>query len=489
MRFLTSFAGTFARIALAVGFLLSLAAPGARAQSWIGPSGTGDTGNWSVSTNWSSAAVPNAIGASVIFNTPPATRTVTVDSGASGFTVGSITFNNNSASVSTLAIPAGSSLILDNGGNGVTLSFNGSGASLANNAISSPSTGGPLVFNDNVTAAVNYIANSTANITTQGAFNWIGTASGTGGFIKTGPGVMTMGTALKHYTGPTVFDTDSGRTRISVAGRPADTSSVTVKSGAQIDFITAGGSYTLGTGPLNLNGTGLGPTSSPGFFPGAIRNDTGLLVTVTNPVVLQSDTLIHVQASAGTGNTSNPTGSTTLSGNVSGPGRLTFAAPNSNIDQGFLVLTGANTYSGGTLVAGGILQVSGANATLGMGNVTVDNATSPLSIARLQILAGVSNAIADSATLSLAGGNAGRVDLGAGINETVAGLVLNGSTQAFGTYGSTSSSATFQNDTFFSGTGIITVAPVPEPGGILLVCGLAAGGAGWLRRRTIGKAI
>jgi autotransporter-associated beta strand protein len=207
-------------------------------------------------------------------------------------------------------------------------------------------------------------------------------------------------------------------------------------------------------------------------------------VTITNAVVLQSDTLIHVQATAGTGGGATPTGSTTLSGNISGPGKLTFTAPNSNIDQGFLILTGANTYSGGTLVAGGILQVSGANATLGTGNVTVDNASSPSSIARLQILAGVTDAIADSATLSLAGGNAGRADLGAGINETVAGLVLNGTTQAFGTYGSTSSGATFQNDTFFSGTGIITVAPVPEPGGILLLCGLAVGGAGWLRRRS-----
>ena len=96
-------------------------------------------------------------------------------------------------------------------------------------------------------------------------------------------------------------------------------------------------------------------------------------------------------------------------------------APNSNIDQGFLVLTGANTYSGGTLVAGGILQVNGANATLGTGNVTVDNATSPSSIARLQILAGVSNAIADTATLSLAGGNAGRVDLALGSMRSLVG--------------------------------------------------------------------
>jgi hypothetical protein len=78
-------------------------------------------------------------------------------------------------------------------------------------------------------------------------------------------------------------------------------------------------------------------------------------------------------------------------------------------------------------------------------------------------------------------------DLAAGINETVAGLVLNGVPQAFGTYGSTASAATNQNDTFFSGTGIITVAPVPEPSGILLMCGVVAGGLGWLRRRGLSR--
>jgi PEP-CTERM motif len=99
-------------------------------------------------------------------------------------------------------------------------------------------------------------------------------------------------------------------------------------------------------------------------------------------------------------------------------------------------------------------------------------------------LAGVSNAIADSATLSLKGGTAGMADLAAGINETVAGLVLNGVAQGFGSYGSTASTADFRDNQFFSGTGIITVAPVPEPAGILLVCGLVAGGFAWRRRRA-----
>jgi len=42
----------------------------------------------------------------------------------------------------------------------------------------------------------------------------------------------------------------------------------------------------------------------------------------------------------------------------------------------------------------------------------------------------------------------------------VGGLVLAGVAQAPGTYGSTLSPATFQNDEFFAGTGTVTVRPV-----------------------------
>ena len=66
----------------------------------------------------------------------------------------------------------------------------------------------------------------------------------------------------------------------------------------------------------------------------------------------------------------------------------------------------------------------------------------------------------------------------------MSGLFLNGVAQAEGTYGSTSSSATFKNDEFFSGDGIITVAAVPEPGTTALLLGaLGIFGFQYLRRR------
>jgi len=114
--------------------------------------------------------------------------------------------------------------------------------------------------------------------------------------------------------------------------------------------------------------------------------------------------------------------------------------------------------------------------------VTVDDTNSPSSIARLQILSGVLNAINDGSTLRLlGGGTAGVADenfaiLGAGINETVGSLILGGVTQTSpGTYGSVASGANFQSDEFFSGTGVITLVPEPASVSLMLMPALMLG--------------
>jgi fibronectin-binding autotransporter adhesin len=431
---------------------------------WNAPLG----GSWNSAGNWNPATIPNAVGANATFNgaatanNPAQTgnRTVTVDAAQ---TVGSIVFNNDlSTFTNSLTAGTAGSLTFDETGAGPATITVPAASGTGNNTISAPMT---LV--DNLVAQVDQVTASSA----AGALNLTATIGGAGGFIKQGDGLVTFGTGAKTYTGPTILS--GGRMRMSSAARAQSTSSFTINAGGQLDLISAS-SYTLG-GPLILNGSGA--TSGPfAVFPGAIRNDTGLVVTITNAVTLQTNTLIHVQATAGTGSSASPTGSMTFSGTISGPGKLTFTAPNSNIDQGSLILTGANTYTGGTLVAGGILEVSGATANLGTGNVTVDNASSTASIARLSIDAGVLDAIADNATLSLAGGGtAGVADqnfaiLGAGVNDVVGGLVLGGVTQNTpGTYGSTASTAMFQNDEFFSGPGVVTLAAVPEPASLSLL--------------------
>jgi len=115
-----------------------------------------------------------------------------------------------------------------------------------------------------------------------------------------------------------------------------------------------------------------------------------------------------------------------------------------------LLLTDVNELSGTVTVAGGTLVLDGAAGSLGESctNVVVDAGT--LTVEN-------SSAIANRADLSIAAGGGAKVELAAGVNEAVAHLYLDGEMRRVGTYGSTSSAATYKNDEFFSGTGVLTV--------------------------------
>lgn len=342
-------------LATSASALLFLSFPAAHAETYVP---AGGTSSWAIPGNWNPASVPNAVGAVAQFNgNNTGNRTIHTDSGIAGFTVGAILFDLEGTGTSTNSLQtgtvAGSKLILDNGGAGAILFTHGSAT--GNNTISVP-----LVLNDLVIAQVD----QTTSTSQAGSLNLTAAISGPGSILKQGEGLMTFGTGAKTYTGETVLN--GGRTRMSSTAQPSATSSFTINAGAQLTLINGagGGSYTFGTGPLNLNGTGA--TSGPySAFPGAIRNDTNLAVTINNPTVLQSDTLLHVQGAV--------TGSLTFTNTISGVGSLTLMARNSNADLGQLFLNGNNSYEGGTIVNGGILNVN-SDAALGAegGSVVLD---------------------------------------------------------------------------------------------------------------------
>jgi autotransporter-associated beta strand protein len=430
-------------------------------------------GTWNLDVNWNPSGIPNSTGASALFNgadngsnpAQTANRIITLDVAQ---TIGSLFFNNDVSFTNTLAVGTAGSLIFDETDAGpATITTFGFGT--GNNTISAAMT-----LTDTVVAVV---ANTSAT-SAAGSLNLTGAISGPGGFIKQGDGTATFGTAAKTYLGST--ELSGGRMRISVTGAPTLSSSFTIDAGAQLELLTAG-TYSLGSGVLNLNGTGASGGPNVGF-PGAIRPTTGLAQTITNAINLQTDTLIHVQGAAA--------GALTLSGSISGVGGLTFGALPFNADLGRLIFGNDNSYLGGTFIQGGTISLATSNADLGNGDVTVLSANAQFAgaAAKLQITTGVLDAIADTATLSLAGGRTfdvaddGYVELQAGVNEFVGALILGGVSEPVGTYGSTASTADFQSDEYFSGEGIVTV--VPEPGAAVVLLGGFGALLGLQRKRS-----
>ncbi|MDA3798397.1 MAG: hypothetical protein PF692_04875 [Kiritimatiellae bacterium] len=110
--------------------------------------------------------------------------------------------------------------------------------------------------------------------------------------------------------------------------------------------------------------------------------------------------------------------------------------------------------------------VNNSNAgTLNFGETEGDIHVGGLS--KLTIKENVADAIDNSYSLYIKDDyNTSQIVLETGINEEVENLYINGVAQERGTYGSTTSAATYQNDNIFSGDGIITV---PPPGTVLIV--------------------
>jgi autotransporter-associated beta strand protein len=109
-------------------------------------------------------------------------------------------------------------------------------------------------------------------------------------------------------------------------------------------FTTAAPAYALSGNPLEFR------SNSAGALPQIVQNSPNA-VTISTPVTLTNGLTV-----SGSGNLS-------LTGVIGGPGTLTYSG------AGTLTLSGANTYSGGTSVLSGTMQVSG-DAALGTGPVS-----------------------------------------------------------------------------------------------------------------------
>jgi fibronectin-binding autotransporter adhesin len=356
--------------------------------------------------------------------------------------------------------------------------------------------GGNGVWNTGVGANQNWTdANGSANTSfTNGFFAVFQGAVGTvtvddslGQVIASGMQFVTSGylvngqpiTLTPTNTGSNLSQLNVGDGSPASAGTVATIGAVLQGSATleKVDFgtliLTGVNTYTGGTaidgGTLQISAdNNLGAPSGALSFNGGTLNTTAN-ITTPRPVTLN--------ASGGTVDV-NPSTVLTLTGSINGTGALT------KTDSGTLVLTGANTYTGGTFINAGAVQVS-ADANLGgpSGGLTFTGAgtladAGTFSSLRTVTLSGAGTtatfAVAAGQTLTLAG-----VISGAGaLTKTDSGrLVLTGAETYTGTTtvsagalyvdGSTTSATNVASGATLGGTGIIGGSMTAANGGTL----------------------
>lgn len=143
---------------------------------------------------------------------------------------------------------------------------------------------------------------------------------------------------------------------------------------------------------------------------------------------------------------------------ISGIGQLRVYSNGSSLSPVAIALTNpGNSYSGGTLVSQyGYLDVKNGG-TLGTSKVTV----APGALLKLEHGTAIDNAA--TLELQIDVGRTGRVDLADGVVENVGRISLGGIpyTQQGMSFGSTSSGAQYQDDNYFTGSGIVRIQPAP----------------------------
>ena len=341
-------------------------------------------------------------------------------------------------------------------GTGAIKVINGSGCALV--AEETGAINIPNAWTVSQSASINLVANS-SGVTYSG--NWAlgsytmtlgnsgsgadvisGVLSGTGGIARqtqANAGVIRL-TGANTYTGKTSIQAGTlSVSSINKVTSPNPSSNLGVPSSAANGTIAIGSSTYTGT----LLYTGPGETSDRVIA----------LAGTTGGAVIQADgtgalVLTAVNTATGAG-----AKTLTLQGSSTALNSIGKIVNNSSVNTTAVVkdgtgtwkLTGANTYTGGTTVSQGTLEISGSvagNVTNNAGVLTLDNATVTASTATLAVYSGT------TVNLSYTGTN------------SVNALVIDGAPMGSGVWGPVGSTAPNQN-AIFNGSGFINVLGKP----------------------------
>ncbi|HEY1378138.1 MAG TPA: autotransporter-associated beta strand repeat-containing protein, partial [Gemmataceae bacterium] len=242
------------------------------------------------------------------------------------------------------------------------------------------------------------------------------------------------------------------------------TAGALVKAGAGTLVLSGTNTYTGGT-RVDAGTLRVGADANLGAAAGPVTINTGATVAATGTFSASRPVQIGPASGAGVATVDVASGATVaLSGTVSdrpgGSGGLLKTGP------GALALTGTNTYTGGTTVNAGVLQVGG-DASLGAGPVTVGPfgtlryAATATTARTFTLNAGVLEAPA-GVTLTLNGAAVGGGFLrGAGTFAATGGAVLAGATTSSSSTVTVSGPASFAN--FTNGGALAVTAGVAGP--------------------------
>lgn len=476
-------------LALVVG----TAAESATAQTWAG---AGGNNLWITGANWSGSAAPTS-GAEVVFDGSTSAQLSNVL--GSPFTLKSLTFT--SAQTQSVAITTGTEQPLTFSTAGTILNVQSGSHSFT--GTNSAGTGTPYCWFFSTTGTgVNY----TFNVDAGAAFTLAGRTGlgGNGtGFFKTGAGLLNLaadngGTGGWNFNNRSTdgFAIQEGVVRWSNANARGLTSNVwTVKSGAALEIANGVTSINLGSGVINLSGSGVGGT-------GAMRvlGTSTFASYTTAEVRLIADAAIGVDS----GRLLLPYPVLTPSGSTSALIKL---------GSGTLQLnsTGTSTFNGGTRLLAGTLIVNNgtaANQVLGTGGLDVLGGTleigqSSATASTLPLVAGANVTMTNGAMNFLVGTTFDRITAGGGSTFSLTGgtigLALTGSFDPLATYailqgfsGGSVSGLTFsgtfwdpaQYTPVLSSGGVLSFSAVPEPSSVAVVgIGLLGAGYSAARRR------
>jgi autotransporter-associated beta strand protein len=309
-----------------------------------------------------STAVSIASGATLQLAT--GAQTIASFSGAGGIDLGAntLTAGGSNASTTFSGTISGTGALVKNGTG--TLTLTGANSYTGGTTISAGTLQG------NTSSLTGNIANNAALVFDQSANGtFAGVISGTGSLTKQNAGTLTL-TGANTYAGPTTIS--GGTLTLGSGGALNSINAVTIAGGATFQlgagsqtigsFAGAGnidlGSFTLTSGGSNASTTFSGAIAGTG---GLVKNGAGTLTlsganTFTGTTTINAGSIVATTAGFGGAIVNNASlvldqsTNGTYAGAISGTGSLI------KQNTGTVILSGTNTYSGGTTVSAGTLQ-------------------------------------------------------------------------------------------------------------------------------------